>query len=134
VTTDPGTILGQIVADLENAGHRSVAETLESATINFEDGVLTLTVARPATIIDLMMLPEVKRLANGAASKAAGRNVKVNVISGAPPANGSVAQITRPASNGAGARSRAADDPVVRRMQEKFGAEIRTVIDHRSRN
>jgi hypothetical protein len=36
--------------------------------------------------------------------------------------------------NGGSARGRAAEDPVVRRMQEKFGAEIRTVIDHRDKN
>ena len=32
---------------------------------------------------------------------------------------------------GPGGRGRAEQDPVVRRMQEKFGAEIRTVIDYR---
>jgi hypothetical protein len=31
------------------------------------------------------------------------------------------------------ARSRAEQDPVVQRMQEKFGAEIRTVIDYREK-
>jgi len=39
-----------------------------------------------------------------------------------------------PAENPAGgtdARTRATEDPVVRRMQEVFGAEIRTVIDHK---
>ncbi len=36
-------------------------------------------------------------------------------------------------TNGAGARGRAAADPIVQRMQEKFGAEIRTVIDHKDR-
>src|SRR5437016_1508249 len=30
-------------------------------------------------------------------------------------------------------RERAADDPIVRRVQEKFGAEIRTVIDYRDK-
>jgi DNA polymerase-3 subunit gamma/tau len=133
-TIDPGAILGQIVADLENAEHRTVATMLESASVSIEEGVLTLTVAQPATMVDLMMGPEVKRLANAAASKAAGRNLRLNVVSGAAPKSGASAQITRPASNGTGARSRAADDPVVRRMQEKFGAEIRTVIDHRNRN
>jgi hypothetical protein len=39
----------------------------------------------------------------------------------------------RPA-NGVGARSRAMSDPVVQRMQEKFGAEIRSVIDHKERS
>jgi hypothetical protein len=38
----------------------------------------------------------------------------------------------RPAP-GAGPRSRAMADPVVQRMQEKFGAEIRTVIDQKDR-
>jgi hypothetical protein len=38
----------------------------------------------------------------------------------------------RPA-NGAGARGRAMSDPAVQRMREKFGAEIRTVIDHKER-
>jgi hypothetical protein len=32
-----------------------------------------------------------------------------------------------------GARSRAMADPLVQRMQEKFGAEIRTVIDQKDR-
>ena len=35
--------------------------------------------------------------------------------------------------NGVSARSRALSDPVVQRMQEKFGAEIRTVIDQKNR-
>jgi hypothetical protein len=30
-------------------------------------------------------------------------------------------------------RSRAEQDPIVRRMQEKFGAEIRTIIDYREK-
>jgi hypothetical protein len=36
------------------------------------------------------------------------------------------------AANGS-ARSRAEQDPIVQRMQEKFGAEIRTVIDYREK-
>jgi hypothetical protein len=61
--------------------------------------------------------------------------LKVNVVGGASPKqNGNGAASIRPVRNGAGARSRAAEDPMVRRMQEKFGAEIRTVIDHREKN
>ena len=41
---------------------------------------------------------------------------------GTPPEN---------AGGGADARTRATEDPVVRRMQEVFGAEIRSVIDHK---
>jgi hypothetical protein len=64
--------------------------------------------------------------------------IKVTLRSGVVPAiNGNA---TPPAArqvrngNGSSARSRAAEDPVVQRMQEKFGAEIRTVIDHRNKN
>jgi hypothetical protein len=34
---------------------------------------------------------------------------------------------------GPGGRGRAEQDPIVRRMQEKFGAQIRTVIDYRNK-
>jgi hypothetical protein len=34
---------------------------------------------------------------------------------------------------GPGGRGRADEDPIVRRMREKFGAEIRTVIDYREK-
>jgi len=40
--------------------------------------------------------------------------------------------VRRPSTNGS-ARSRAEQDPIVRSMQEKFGAEIRTVIDYRDK-
>jgi hypothetical protein len=62
-----------------------------------------------------------------------GRPAKVNVVSGVPSATNGATTVVRP-RNGASARSRAADDPIVQRMREKFGAEIRTVIDHREKN
>jgi hypothetical protein len=61
--------------------------------------------------------------------------LKLTLVGGAQPhANGNApAAIARP-RNGTSARSRAAEDPIVQRMREKFGAEIRTVIDHREKN
>jgi hypothetical protein len=65
-----------------------------------------------------------------------GRSAKLKVVSGVP-ANGAPSdKKSRPAANNAPtgtARARAAEDPVVRRMQEKFGAEIRSVVDHRDK-
>jgi hypothetical protein len=46
--------------------------------------------------------------------------------------NGASARTSAIAS-GAGGRSRAEQDAVVRRMQEKFGAQIRTVIDYKEK-
>jgi len=40
--------------------------------------------------------------------------------------------VNRPPSNGSG-RSRAEQEPIVRRMKEKFGAEIRTIIDYKAK-
>jgi hypothetical protein len=44
--------------------------------------------------------------------------------------NGSKSNGTSP---GVGGRGRAQQDVVVRRLQEKFGAEIRTVIDYKEK-
>jgi DNA polymerase III subunit gamma/tau len=132
-SADPAAIMGHVLTELENAGHKMLASTLEGGSIELRGGELVVKVSQSAAVIDMMMGPEPKRIANAAASKAGGRPLKVNVIGGAPARNGNGVQAARPVRNGAGARSRAAEDPLVRRMQEKFGAEIRTVIDHREK-
>src|SRR5262249_7398694 len=82
-------------------------------------------------LIDVALGAEPKRIIQSALSQAADRPMKVKIVSGATQAGGKSAT-PRPA-NGAGARSRALADPAVQRMQEKFGAEIRTVIDQKER-
>jgi hypothetical protein len=95
---------------------------------------IVVTIAQPAAAIPFLINAEQKQAANAAASAAAGRPMRLRLEGGAKPRpNGVATQISRP-RDGTSARSRAADDPVVRRMQEKFGAEIRTVIDHRAKN
>ncbi|MGZ4873945.1 MAG: DNA polymerase III subunit gamma/tau [Candidatus Angelobacter sp.] len=130
---DPGAILGHVLAELEKAGHKMLASTLESGSVTLKGNELVVSIAQSAAVIDLMMSAEPKRLANAAASAAMGRPVKVNVVSGVPAATNGATAVVRP-RNGASARSRAAEDPIVQRMREKFGAEIRTVIDHREKN
>ena len=137
LSSDPGLVLGHVLAELEKAGHKMLASTLESGSVTIQGNELVVTIPQPASVIDLMMGAEPRRVANAAASTAIGRSIKVNVVSGASSmgngaGNGST-PIVRP-RNGASARSRAAEDPVVQRMREKFGAEIRTVIDHREKN
>ena len=73
---------------------------------------------------------EAKRVATTAASAAARRALKLKVLGGASNGNQPVTPRLQSAPTGS-ARQRAADDPIVRRMQEKFNAEIRTVIDKR---
>jgi DNA polymerase-3 subunit gamma/tau len=130
---DPGAILGHVLAELEKAGHKMLASTLESGSVTLKGNELLVSLAQTAAVIDLMMGAEPRRLANAAASAAMGRPAKVNVVSGVSAAINGPATAVRP-RNGASARSRAAEDPIVQRMREKFGAEIRTVIDHREKN
>jgi DNA polymerase III subunit gamma/tau len=98
---------------------------LAAAEWALEGNSLIARVASSSTIIDMSFTAEARRIASAAASGWAGRAMKVQVVAG-----GTADQVMRPAANGS-ARSRAEQDPVVRRMQEKFGAEIRTVIDYR---
>lgn len=133
LVSDPGLVLGHVLAELEKAGHKMLASTLESGSVTIQGNELVVTISQPASVIDLMMGAEPRRVANAAASTAIRRSIKVNVVSGASPAGNGSTPIVRP-RHGASARSRAAEDPVVQRMREKFGAEIRTVIDHREKN
>ena len=132
-TEDPGKIMGHVLTELEKAGHKMLASTLESGSVTLKGNELVVSIAQSAAVIDLMMSAEPKRLANAAASAAMGRPAKVNVVSGVSAATNGATAVVRP-RNGASARSRAAEDPIVQRMREKFGAEIRTVIDHREKN
>jgi DNA polymerase-3 subunit gamma/tau len=118
-----------VLAALADAGQQMLAHNLEEAEWSVRGMEVCVTVAMSQVLIDVALGPEPKRVIQAALSKATGRPLKFKMVSGGaqiaakPPA-------PRP-SNGAGARSRAAADPIVQRMQEKFGAEIRTVIDHK---
>jgi DNA polymerase-3 subunit gamma/tau len=134
-SADPGTILGHVVVALEKSpGGDNLASTLAEGAAAIQGNELVITVGRPQSVIPFIMNAEQRQIATAAATSAAGRMLKVTIVGGAKPdANGSAAALVRP-RNGASARSRAAEDPIVQRMREKFGAEIRTVIDHREKN
>jgi DNA polymerase-3 subunit gamma/tau len=132
-TGDPGKILGFVISELENAGHSTLAAVLEAGSAVLQNDELTVTIAKPASVFGVIMGQQQKLAANAAASAIVGRPVKIVLASGVP-ANGAAPVVSRPAGNSASARSRAAEDPIVRRMREKFGAEIRTVIDYRDKN
>jgi DNA polymerase-3 subunit gamma/tau len=120
-----------VLTALEEAGQNMLAHNLEEAEWSVKGVEVCVTVAMSQVLIDVALGPEPKRVIQAALSKAAGRALKFKMVSGNAPAAAKPAA-TRPA-NGGGARSRAAADPIVQRMQEKFGAEIRTVIDHKDR-
>jgi DNA polymerase-3 subunit gamma/tau len=102
---------------------------LENAQWSLNGNALIAKVAASSTMIEMSFIADARRIASAAASGLAGRPIKMLVEPGGAP---QAASAPRRASNGS-ARSRAEQDPVVRRMQEKFGAEIRTVIDYREK-
>jgi DNA polymerase III subunit gamma/tau len=103
---------------------------LEAAQWSLEGNSLIARVALSSTMIDMSFTSDARRIASAAASGAAARPIKMQVLPGGTTQAAS--PVRRPSSNGS-ARSRAEQDPIVRSMQEKFGAEIRTVIDYREK-
>jgi DNA polymerase-3 subunit gamma/tau len=115
---------------LGDAGHRVLVSMLETGEWAVEGNELVIKVSSSATVIDMSLGADAKRLAIAAASGVLGRAIKLKVLPGgtaqAAPAR------SQAASNGGGS-ARAEQDPIVRRLQEKFGAEIRTIIDQREK-
>ena len=115
---------------LGDAGHRVLVSMLETGEWAVEGNELVIKVSSSATVIDMSLGADAKRLAIAAASGVLGRAIKLKVLPGgtaqAAPAR------SHAASNGGGS-ARAEQDPIVRRLQEKFGAEIRTIIDQREK-
>jgi DNA polymerase III subunit gamma/tau len=111
------------------SNQQMLVSILENAEWTLAGSALIARAAASSTMIEMSFTAEARRIASAAASGQAGRPIKMQVESGgAPPA----ASAPRRASNGS-ARSRAEQDPIVQRMKEKFGAEIRTVIDYREK-
>ena len=120
------------LAALEDAGQRVLAHNLQEGEWSLRGVEVSVKVEMSQVLIDVAQGPEPKRIIQAALSKAASRPLRFKMVSGAPPVAAKTEQAPRLA-NGAGARSRAMADPIVQRMQEKFGAEIRTVIDQKER-
>jgi len=102
---------------------------LDSGEWRIEGNELIIQVAASNTMIEMSVNNDMKRLIIAAASGASGRPLKLRVISGGLSQPAAV----KPAANGGSGRSRAEQDPIVQRMKDKFGAEIRTIIDYKER-
>ena len=109
-----------------------LVSTLETAQWSLEGNSLIARVALSSTMIDMSFTADARRIASAAASGTAARPIKMQVLPGGTAQSESQERRSSSKSNGS-ARSRAEQDPIVRSMQEKFGAEIRTVIDYREK-
>ncbi len=122
-------VRGAVLNALAGAGQPMLSAMLETGEWQAEGNELVIKVAQSATVIEMSLSAEAKRLIIATASGALGRPVKLRVVSGGV----AQAAVPRPISGNGGGRGRAEQDPVVRRMKEKFGAEIRTIIDYKEK-
>jgi DNA polymerase-3 subunit gamma/tau len=123
-----------VLLALEDGNQQMLAHNLESGEWTLRGIEVSVKVAMSQVMCDVAYGEAPKRIVGAALGKVAGKPMKFKMISGgAQFAAKPGASPSRP-SNGAGARSRAMADPVVQRMQAKFGAEIRSVIDQRDRD
>jgi DNA polymerase III subunit gamma/tau len=112
---------------LGSAGQAMLCSMLETGEWKIAGNELIIKVAASAGLIEMSVSSEARRMMIGAASGAMGRAVKLQIVQGATPQP--VPPRISPANGSS--RGRAEQEPVVQRMKEKFGAEIRTIIDYR---
>ena len=123
-----------VLRALEEANQQMLAHNLESGEWSVRGNEVTVKVSMSQVMCDVAMGDGPRRIVTEALTKASGKPMKLKMVSGGAQFAPKPAVSSAPrSSNGAGARSRAMNDPVVQRMQEKFGAEIRSVIDHKER-
>ena len=102
---------------------------LDAGEWKVEGSQLIISIAASAALVEMSVNAEAKRLIIASASGAMGRPMKLQIVPGANPVM-MPAKSASSFANGS-SRARAEQEPVVQRMKEKFGAEIRTVIDYR---
>ena len=122
-----------VLQALTDANQRILASMLSSGEWSVQGNEVTIKVAESQVVVDMSLGSEGKRIAIASASGVLGRAMKLKVIPGASVAPPEKKNGTPRATSGPGGRGRAEQDPIVRRMQEKFGAQIRTVIDYRDK-
>jgi DNA polymerase III subunit gamma/tau len=123
-----------VLQALTDGNQRILVSMLQAGEWSVQGNELVIKVSESQTVVDMSLGPDGKRLAIASASGVLGRAVKLKIVPGAtvtpqePKRNGAT-----PTTAGPGGRGRAEQDPVVQRMREKFGAQIRTVIDYREK-
>lgn len=112
---------------LEFQDQKTLFGPLEDGEWGVEGIEVVVKTSLSPTLIDFAFTAELKRRAVGAVARIAGRPMKFRIASGgsATPSN----KPARSAAGGTSARAKASQHPVVQKMIEKFGAEIRTIMD-----
>jgi DNA polymerase III subunit gamma/tau len=126
---------GAVLQTLMDGNQRILVSMLEVGEWSVEGNEVVIRVSESQTVVDMSMGNDARRLAIAAASGILGRAVKLKIVPGAKVTEAKSNGTPKPSTinSGVGGRGRAEQDVVVRRLQEKFGAAIRTVIDYKEK-
>jgi len=114
---------------LAKADQSILCSMLDAGEWKVEGSRLIILIAASAALVEMSVSAEAKRLIIASASGAMGRPMNLQIVPGANPVM--MPTKSAPSFVNGSSRARAEQEPVVQRMKEKFGAEIRTVIDYR---
>jgi DNA polymerase-3 subunit gamma/tau len=132
---DVDAIRAAVLQAMEAGGSQMLVHALEEGEWSGEGNLVSVQVGMSDAMIGVSYTRDQERLSGQAASRVAGRAVKVRLVGGVvakPEAKPRPAGAGREAASGS-LKARAAEEPVVKRMMEKFGAEIRMVMDRSER-
>ena len=132
---DVDAIRQAVLQAMETGGSQMLVHALEEGDWSGEGNLVSVQVGMSDAMIGLSYTRAQEKLSGQAARRVAGRAVKVRLVGGAAAtaeAKPRPAGAEREAASGS-LKTRAVEEPVVKRMMEKFGAEIRMVMDRSER-
>ncbi len=132
-TLDVDAIRQSVLQAMETGGSQMLVHALEEGEWSGNGNAVSVLVGMSEAMIGISYTREQERLACQAAGSVAGRSIKVRLVGGAPAVQDPKPSSAARAASSESIRTRAADEPAVKRMMEKFGAEIRIVIDRSER-
>ncbi len=132
---DVNAIREAVLQAMETGGSQMLTHALEEGHWTGEGNQVSIQVQMSSGMIELSYTKDQEKVANQAATQVAGRMVKVRLLAGATTAAEVTPRQSSASRTGGSAniKTKAADEPVVKRMMEKFGAEIRIVMDRSER-
>ncbi len=122
-------VRSSVLNALTSSGQTMLCSMIEAGEWKLQGNELIVRVGASAALIEMSVSAEAKRTIIAVASGALGRPMKLQIL----PGGIAEAVPAKPAPSNGSSRGRADQEPVVQRMREKFGAEIRTIIDYKQK-
>jgi DNA polymerase III subunit gamma/tau len=113
------------------AGLTMLSSLIETGDWKIQGNELIIRVGASETMIEMSVSSEGRKIIIAAASGKMGRPMKLQVLPGGVVQPSTLKTSAAPVNGSS--RGRAEQEPVVQRLREKFGAEIRTVIDYKQK-